>query len=91
MDYDRDTFPYVAQMADWLDDEAKVHPCNGDSAHKGMEITMAIVRSVIERGQIALPLGPGEPELEALARVLPDRPVRLSLEASRKEYPAAAR
>jgi hypothetical protein len=91
MNYDLDMPPYVDQMADWLDDEAKVHPCNGDAAHKGIEITMAALRSVIERGQVKLPLGRGEPELLALERVLPNRPVLLSSEANRKEYPDAAR
>ncbi len=71
MDYAHDMPPYVAQIADWLDDPARVHPCNGESAHKGFEIMMAACRSVVERGKIKLPLGPGEPELEALARVLP--------------------
>jgi hypothetical protein len=33
---------------------------------------MAAMRSVVERGKVTLPLGPGEPELEALKRVLPD-------------------
>jgi hypothetical protein len=26
----------------------------------------------VQRGKVTLPLGPGEPELQALARVLPD-------------------
>jgi predicted dehydrogenase len=86
MNYDLDMPPYVDQMADWLDDDAKVHPCNGESAYQGFEIMMGIIRSVVERGQIALPIGPGEPELEALKRVLPDRPVLLSSEVNRKEY-----
>ncbi len=90
MNYDNDTPPYVAQMADWLDDPAQVHPCNGESAHRGMEITMALLRSVVERGQVRLPLGPGEPELEAVRRVIPATPVVLSFEASRKEYPGAS-
>ena len=47
---------------------------------------MGILRSVVERGQIGLPLGPGQPELEALAKVLPERPVLLSSEVNRKEY-----
>ena len=86
MNYDLDMPPYVAQMADWLDDEKKVHPCNGETAHKGIEITMGILRSVVQRGQIQLPLGPGEPEIEALKKVLPERPVLLSFEGNRKEY-----
>jgi hypothetical protein len=87
MNYDLDMPPYVEDMARWLDDERQVHPCNGESAYKGFEITMAVLRSVVERGQIKLPLGPGEPEIAAVSKVLPDRPVLLSTEASRKEYP----
>jgi hypothetical protein len=86
MNYDLDMPPYVDQMADWLEDDTKVHPCNGVTAHKGFEITMGILRSVVERGQIKLPLGPGEPELDALKKALPDRPVLLSSEINRKEY-----
>jgi len=86
MNYDLDMPPYVDQMADWLDDDKKVHPCNGETAHRGIEIMMGIIRSVVERGQIKLPLGPGEPEIEALKRILPERPVLLSSEVNRKEY-----
>ena len=86
MNYELDMPPYVNDIADWLDDESEVHPCSGESAYKGFEIMMAILRSVVDRGQVKLPLGPGEPELEALARILPDRPVLLSSEANRKEY-----
>jgi hypothetical protein len=42
---------------------------------------------VVERGQIALPLPDGPPEIEALAKVIPDKPVLLSLPENRKEYP----
>ncbi len=86
MNYDLDMPPYVDEMADWLDDEARVHPCNGDNAYRGFETQMGILRSVVERGQIALPIGPGEPEIEALKKVLPARPVLLSSEVNRKEY-----
>jgi predicted dehydrogenase len=86
MNYDADMPPYIDQMADWLDDERKVHPCNGESAYAGFEIVMAMLRSVVERGQVALPWGEGEPELEALARVLPARPVLVGFEGNRKEY-----
>jgi predicted dehydrogenase len=86
MNYDLDMPPYVDQMADWLDDDTRVHPCNGESAHKGFEIVMGMLRSVVARGQIALPLGPGEPELDALSRVLPDAPVLVSFDENRKQY-----
>jgi predicted dehydrogenase len=72
MDYAHDMPPYIQEIADWLDDAAKVHPCNGDRTYKGFEIMMAICRSAVARGKVKLPLGPGEPELEALARALPD-------------------
>ena len=72
MDYDHDMPPYIQDMATWLDDPARVHPCNGELAFKGFEVMMAACRSVVQRGKVALPLGPGEPELEALQRVLPD-------------------
>ena len=66
----------------------QVHPCNGESAHAGFEITMGMLRSVVERGQIRLPLGPCEPELGALRGVVPERPVLLSFEGNRAEYKA---
>jgi predicted dehydrogenase len=71
MDYDHDMPPYIQEIADWLDDESKVHPCNGETAFKGFEITMAAMRSVVQRGKVTLPLSPSdEPELDALQRAL---------------------
>ncbi len=72
MDYAHDMRCYVQQIADWLEDSQKVHPCNGESAYKGFEIMMAICRSAVRGGKVKLPLSPGEPELEALAKSLPD-------------------
>ncbi len=72
MDYDHDMPPYIQEIADWLDDPAKIHPCNGETAMNGFQVMMAACRSVVQRGKVTLPLGPGEPELEALKRVLPD-------------------
>ena len=76
---------FTCRPADYLD-AAAIHPCNGENAYQGFEITMAILRSVAERGQIKLPLGPGEPELDRLGRVLPQQPVILSGPFNRKEY-----
>jgi len=70
MDYAHDMVPYIQEIADWLDDPEKVHPCNGESAYKGFEMMMAICRSAVERGKVKLPLGRGEPELEALQDAL---------------------
>ena len=71
MDYGHDMPPYVQDILAWLDDPARIHPCCGESALKGFEIMMAACRSVVRRGRITLPLGPGEPELEALNIALP--------------------
>jgi len=87
MDYNLDMPPYIEDMARWLDDDDAVHPCNGEDAYKGFEIMLAMVRSVVERGQVALPLPEGPPEIEALAEVLPEKPVLLSMPENRKEYP----
>ena len=86
MNYDLDMPPYIQDITRWLDDEGAIHPCNGESAYQGFEITMGILRSVAERGQIKLPLGPSEPELDRLHSVLPELPVLLSGEFNRKEY-----
>jgi predicted dehydrogenase len=71
MDYEHDMGPYVQEIADWLDDDKKVHPCNGETAYKGFEVMMGACRSVVQRGKVALPLGPSsEPELDALKKAL---------------------
>ena len=86
MNYELDMPPYIQQMADWLDDDRRVHPCNFDSAYKGFEITMALCRSAAGGGQVALPLTFAANELELLKASLPDRRVLLSMPANAKEY-----
>jgi predicted dehydrogenase len=86
MNYDAEMPPYVEDMVRWLDDDKQVHPCNGESAYQGFEITMGMLRSVVQRGQIKLPLAAGEPEIEALDAVLPNLPVLVSCDANGKEY-----
>ncbi|MFB3825936.1 MAG: Gfo/Idh/MocA family protein [Bryobacteraceae bacterium] len=86
MNYDLDMPPYIQEMADWLDDETRVHPCNFESAYKGFEITMALCRSAAGGGQERLPLASEADELDLLKRSLPDRPVLLSMPANAKEY-----
>lgn len=70
-DTDHEQAPYIEDIAHWLDG-ARPHPCDGEGGYKDQEIMCALMRSVVARGKIDLPLGPGEPELEALARVLPE-------------------
>ncbi|MGO8698070.1 MAG: Gfo/Idh/MocA family protein [Limisphaerales bacterium] len=88
MNYDLDMPPYVQEMADWLDNDAKVHPCHFGSAYAGFEIMMALCRSAIEGGQIALPLTTGMDEIAALKEKLPARKVLFSMPENAKEYPA---
>jgi hypothetical protein len=87
MNYELDMPPYIADMATWLDDDSKVHPCNFASAYKGFEIMMALCRSAIDGGQVALPLKDGRDEIAELARKVPSRKVILSMAANAKEYP----
>lgn len=68
----------VQDIADWLDDDRKVHPCNFESAYAGFEIMMAMCRSAVEGGQIALPLTTAADELQALSARLAGRKVLLS-------------
>lgn len=86
MNYDLDMPPYIQQMADWLDDDAKVHACNFRSAYEGFEIMMALCRSVVEGGQVALPLTSAADEIGMLRAHLADRKVLLSMPANAKEY-----
>jgi hypothetical protein len=70
-----------------LDNPAKPHACNFEHAYKGFEIMMALQRSVIERGQVALPLAAGMDEQTALRQAIPDRKVLFSFPENGKEYP----
>ena len=86
MNYALDMPPYIQQMADWLDDDGQVHPCNFASAYKGFEIMMGLCRSVVEGGQVALPLTEGADELEMLRSHVSKKPVLLSMPENAKEY-----
>lgn len=86
MNYDLDMPPYVRQMAEWLDNEKKVHPCNFASAYEGFEIMMALCRSAAGGGQVSLPLVEPMDELAMLEAKLPMRKVILSSPLNAKEY-----
>jgi predicted dehydrogenase len=88
MNYDHDMPPYIQQMADWLDDDAKVHPCNFASAWAGFEIMAALCRSAAQGGQVALPLTAGADEIQMLKDSVADRKVLLSIPENAKEYAA---
>jgi predicted dehydrogenase len=86
MNYDLDMPPYIQQMADWLDDDAQVHPCGFASAYQGFEIMMALCRSAAGGGQVALPLTEGADEIAALRERLSPQKVLLSMAENAKEY-----
>jgi predicted dehydrogenase len=86
MDYDHDMAPYVQEMADWLDDEGKPHPLRFARAYQGLEIVSGLYRSVIEGGQVALPLTSGMDELAGLKTKVPDKKILMTLVDSAKEY-----
>jgi predicted dehydrogenase len=86
MDYAHDTPLYVQDMADWLDDDRKVHPCNFASAYAGAEIMMGMVRSVIDGGQVALPLTGGRDEIAELKEKLAGSRVLLGSPDHAAEY-----
>ena len=70
-DSDHEQVPYIEDIALWLDG-SKHHPCDGEGGYKDQEIMCGLMRSAAERRKIDFPLGPGEHELEALAKVLQD-------------------
>ncbi len=86
MNYDLDMPPYIQDMADWLDDAKKVHPCNFDHACLGAEIMLALQRSAAQGGQVPLPLTGGADEQALLNASVADRPVLVSCDQNRKEF-----
>ena len=86
MNYDHDMGPYIQEMADWLDDDAKVHQCNLEHACLGAEIMLALQQSATQGGQVALPLTTGADEQALLKGNLGDAPVMVSCEQNAKEF-----
>jgi len=62
--------PYIAELADWLDDDEMAHSCRLDRAYHGFEIVTAACLSGLERRRIDLPLEPGESVIERMRREL---------------------
>jgi len=87
MDYDRDMPPYIDDMATWLD-EGVEHPCSFDQAYEGFMTMAALMRSVVEGGQVALPLTDGQDETQLLIDHLTDKPVLFGCELHKPEYGA---
>ncbi len=86
MNYDLDMPGYIQDIANWLDDESKVHPCNSEEAFKGFEIMMGICRSVVSGGQVKLPLAKGDSELDALAKKVAGTPTLSTTAETAKQF-----
>jgi len=86
MDYEHDMPPYVDQMADWLDDDAKPHPARFARAYQGLEIMSALYLSAIDGGQIRLPLATGADEIDGLHAKVAHRKVLMTLTESGNQY-----
>jgi predicted dehydrogenase len=89
MNYELDMPPYIQDIADWLDDDRKIHPCNFESAYAGFEIMMALCRSAVNGGQVPLPLTGASDEIQKLSAYLAGQKVLLSTLVNAKEYTPA--
>lgn len=49
---------FAADLADWLDDEARPHPCNVEISYHGYEILEGLCISALENRRVDLPLDP---------------------------------
>jgi len=87
MDYNMDMPPYVDDMAKWMDDGIE-HPCSFDQAYDGFMTMAAMMRSVVEGGQVALPLTDGKDETQLLIDNLTDKPVLFGSDLHKPEYGA---
>ncbi len=49
---------FARDLADWLDDDTKVHPCNIDITYHGYEIMEALCLSALDNRRVDMPLDP---------------------------------
>jgi predicted dehydrogenase len=63
---------FYRDLADWLDDAQRVHPCHGDISYHGFELLIGMGLSSVERRQVDIPITPipTTPELTRLEKVL---------------------
>ncbi|MBM3213091.1 Gfo/Idh/MocA family oxidoreductase [Candidatus Poribacteria bacterium] len=69
---------YLADLADWLDDDTRVHPCNIDISYHGYEILEAVCISAMDHIRVDLPLNPEKCHdiFRRMRQELPDCPER---------------
>jgi len=61
--------PYLRDFADWLDDDAKEHPCNLDIALHGFEVLQAGCLSALDHTRKDLPLSDPADEVDIFERM----------------------
>ena len=69
---------YMADFADWLDDDSKIHPCNIDITYHGYEILEAVCISAMDHIRVDLPLDVDKCKdiFQRMRRELPECPER---------------
>lgn len=66
---------HMQALADWLDDPAAVHPCNGEASYAGFELLMGMLLSSLERRKVDMPMDiPATPVLQQLQHALSTTP-----------------
>jgi len=69
-DFVRDQIEYIRDLADWLDDPASPHPCNGDISCHGFELVMGMCLAGLENRKVDVPIDPDKPIIGRLRREL---------------------
>jgi len=68
----KDQPPYIADLADWLDDDAKVHPCDGETSYHGFELTLGIALSGLENRELDVPIPTNQDIIARMQAELPE-------------------
>ncbi len=65
---------FARDVADWLDDDSRIHPCHIDISYHGFEIVAALCLSALDHRRVDLPLDPctGEDIFARMPRELPE-------------------
>ncbi|MEM9921204.1 MAG: Gfo/Idh/MocA family oxidoreductase [Bacteroidota bacterium] len=85
MNYEHDMKYYIADTIEWLDG-ASPPLCNFDQAYKGHQAVMALCKSVVEGGQVSLPLQTLSHEIDDLFHYMSDKALLVSSDKHSKYY-----
>jgi predicted dehydrogenase len=66
--------PFYTDLADWLDDDKKKHPCNVEISLHGFEIMEGLYKSALENIRVDLPIqGAVTDAIEEMKKILPEQ------------------